>query len=48
MLELLVALITILFLYWLGGVLMPEHKSIEQELIEGNFLICLVEKSEEE
>ena len=22
------------FLYWLGGVLLPEHKTIEQELIK--------------
>ena len=34
MLELLVGAITVLFLYWLGGVLLPDHEAIQQELIK--------------
>ena len=34
MLELLVGAITVLFLYWLGGVSLPDYKSIQQELIK--------------
>lgn len=46
--EIVVLLFLVGFLYWLGGLLMPEHKSIEQELIKGNLVICIVEKAEEE
>ena len=34
MLELVVGVITVLFLYWLGGVLLPDYKPIQQELIK--------------
>jgi hypothetical protein len=34
MIELLVGVITIVFLYWLGGVLMPDYEPIKQELIK--------------
>tara|TARA_R100000353_G_scaffold160690_2_gene120421 strand:+ start:200 stop:319 length:120 start_codon:yes stop_codon:yes gene_type:complete len=32
--EIVVLLFFAGFLYWLGGLLMPEHNSIEQELIK--------------
>ena len=36
MMELFVGIFTCVFLYWLGGIWMPEHKPIEQELIKTN------------
>ena len=32
MIELLIGVLGCAFLYWLGGIWMPEHKPIEQEL----------------
>ena len=34
MLELVVGVITVLFLYWLGGVLLPDYEPIQQKLIK--------------
>jgi hypothetical protein len=34
MIELLIGILGCAFLYWLGGIWMPEHKPIEQELIK--------------
>jgi|DEB0MinimDraft_6_1074348.scaffolds.fasta_scaffold01854_8 hypothetical protein len=34
MLEFLIGAITILFLYWLGGALLPDYEPIQQELIK--------------
>ena len=34
MLELLIGILTALFLYWLGGVLLPDYEPIQQELIK--------------
>ena len=34
MIELLFGLGMMVFLYWLGGIWMPEHKPIQQELIK--------------
>jgi len=34
MMELFIGIFTCVFLYWLGGIWMPEHKPIEQELIK--------------
>lgn len=33
MIELLIGILGCAFLYWLGGIWMPEHKPIQQELI---------------
>ncbi len=34
MLGFLIGTITLLFLYWLGGVLLPDYEPIQQELIK--------------
>lgn len=34
MIELFIGLIMVVFLYWLGGIWMPEHQTIQQELIK--------------
>ena len=34
MLELVVGTLTVLFLYWLCGVLLPDYEPIQQELIK--------------
>lgn len=34
MIEFLIGIIVVVFLYWLGGVWMPEHEEIKQELIK--------------
>ena len=34
MIELIIILLFGFFLYWLGGVLLPEHQMIQQELIK--------------
>ena len=33
MIELIIGMIVCLFLYWLGGVWLPDHNPIQQELI---------------
>tara|TARA_R100000458_G_C8010963_1_gene74987 strand:+ start:59 stop:268 length:210 start_codon:yes stop_codon:yes gene_type:complete len=34
MIELLIGVLGCVFLYWLGGIWMPEHKTTEQEVIK--------------
>ena len=34
MIELLIGIIMIIFLYWMGGIWLPEHTPIQQELIK--------------
>ena len=34
MIELFIGLLMVVFLYWLGGVWLPEHETIQQELIK--------------
>lgn len=34
MIELFIGLLMVVFLYWLGGIWMPEHETIQQELIK--------------
>lgn len=36
MIELLCGIGMIVFLYWLGGIWLPEHKPIQQELMRVN------------
>jgi hypothetical protein len=48
MIELICGLGMIGFLYWLGGVWLPDHKPIQQELIKTDFLYGVEYKLEEE
>tara|TARA_R100000995_G_scaffold56864_1_gene28198 strand:+ start:391 stop:510 length:120 start_codon:yes stop_codon:yes gene_type:complete len=34
MIELLIGIIGVAFLYWLGGIWLPTHETIQQELIK--------------
>jgi len=34
MIELFIVLLMIVFLYWLGGIWLPQHETIQQELIK--------------
>jgi len=34
MIELFIVLLMIVFLYWLGGIWLPQHETIQQELMK--------------
>jgi hypothetical protein len=37
MMELFIGVLVMIFLYWLGGIWMPEHTPIQQELIKTEY-----------